>query len=359
MVNRRLMWHLESKQLITKEQTAFRKNRNTEDQLVYLAQSIENAFQEKKKVIATFIDLSKAFDKVWKLGLLLKLSTAGVTGHMFNWVKSFLSHRTARVKLNGNLSHCVTTREGVPQGGVISPTLFIVFINDITQGLTTHISRALHADDFAMWNNAQSTPTATVRMQDALNNTSKWAQDWCVTINSLKTVTTCFSLSNTPETIKLTINNQQIPQEDTPTYLGVKLDRRLTWKPHIKETEKRATKRLSILKKLAGTKWGAKNTILKQVYTGNIRPVMEYASSAWATAARTNTSRLAKVQNTSMRLITGGLKTTPTIALDATTGLAPLDIRREEKILLQHEQLQRLLSHPAHQLLQNLTKKQT
>nr|KAG5699230.1 hypothetical protein BaRGS_012751 [Batillaria attramentaria] len=89
MINKRLMWHLESNNLITKEQTAFRKNRSTEDQLVYLAQSIENAFQEKKKVVATFIDLSKAFDKVWKDGLLLKLLTAGIAGRMFNWIKSF------------------------------------------------------------------------------------------------------------------------------------------------------------------------------------------------------------------------------------------------------------------------------
>nr|KAG5688528.1 hypothetical protein BaRGS_031312 [Batillaria attramentaria] len=269
MINKRLMWHLESNNLITKEQTAFRKNRSTEDQLVYLAQSIENAFQEKKKVVATFINLSKAFDKVWKDGLLLKLLTAGIAGRMFNWIKSFLCHRTARVKLDSSLSHTVKIREGVPQGGVISPTLFVVFINDISSSLSRHISRALHADDFAMWNASESTSSATVRMQEALNTTSKWATDWCVTINSQKTVATCFSLSNTKETLRLTINNQQIPQEDTPTYLGTKLDKKLTWNPHIREMEKRATKRLSLMKKLAGTKWGANSSILKRVYIGN------------------------------------------------------------------------------------------
>ena len=219
---------------------------------------------------------------------------------MFNWIKSLLSHRTARVKLDGSLSHTVKIREGVPQGGVISPTLFVVFINDITQGLSRHISRALHADDFALWNASESIQTANVRMQDALNNTSKWATDWCVTINSLKTVATCFSLSNTNENIRLTINNQRIPQEDTPTYLGVKLDKRLTWSPHIQEMGKRATRRLSLMKKLAGTKWGASSNILRQVYTGNVRPVLEYGSAAWATAAKSNSSRLTKLQNVGM-----------------------------------------------------------
>ena len=356
MVNKRLMWHLETNNLITKEQTAFRKNRNTEDQLIHLAQSIENAFQDGHKVVATFIDLTKAFDKVWKQGLLLKLQTAGVKGKMFKWVKSFLSHRMARVKLNGALSQKVTLKEGVPQGGVISPTLFIVYINDITRGLSIHTSRALHADDFAMWTSAASTNTAKVRMQDALNNTSKWADDWCVTINSLKTVATCFSLSNKSEKIQLKIKNRKVPMDDTPTYLGIKLDKRLTWNPQIQEMEKRATNRLSLMKKLAGTKWGANNNILQQVYTGNVRPVMEYGSAAWATAAPSNTARLDKVQNASMRLITGGLKTTPINTLQTATGLLSLDTRRQEKVLIQQEKLKRIPNHPANKQLQQLTK---
>ena len=356
MVNKRLVWHLESNNLVTKEQTAFRKNRNTEDQLIYLAQSIENAFQEKKNVVATFIDLSKAFDKVWKDGLLLKLLTAGIAGSMFSWIRSFLSHRTARVKLNSSFSQTVQIREGVPQGGVISPTLFVIFINDITNNLTRHVSRALHADDFAMWNAAESTQAAVVRMQDALNNTAKWARDWCVTINTRKTVATCFSLSNTKQKLQLTVNGQEIPEEETPTYLGVKLDKKLTWNPHIQESERKAIRRLAIMKKLAGTNWGASSTILKQAYTGNIRPVMEYGSAAWATAAASNTNKLDKVQNTAMRIITGGLKTTPIVKLETATGLLPLNQRRDEKILLQHEKLQRLPTHPAYQQLQQATK---
>lgn len=93
------------------------------------------------------------------------------------------------------------------------------------------MSRALHADDFAVWNASESLPTARVRMQEALNSTSRWASDWCVSINPQKTATNCFSLSNVKEDYKLTINNQEIPHEETPTYLGVKLDKRLTWSP--------------------------------------------------------------------------------------------------------------------------------
>ena len=104
-VNSRLLNYLESNQLISKIQTGYRRNRNTEDQLVLLAQEIENAFQEKKKVLTVFVDLSKAFDKVWKKGLFLKLATCGINGNMLYLIHNFLSQRTARVKLEGKSSH--------------------------------------------------------------------------------------------------------------------------------------------------------------------------------------------------------------------------------------------------------------
>ena len=356
IINKRLMWHLESNNQIIKEQSAFRKNRNTEDQLIHLTQSIENAFQKKEKVVATFIDLSKAFDRVWKKGLLLKLQNTGITGKMFDWISDFLRQRTARVKLQNKLSHVVKIREGVPQGGVISPTLFNIFINDIADNITHNINRALHADDLTIWNASESLPASSTRMQEALNKIGKWAADWGVTINSSKTVASCFSLSTHKETLQLTINNKIIPQEDTPTYLGIKLDKRLTWSTHIKETESKAIRRLAVMKKLAGTDWGANSKILKQIYTGYVRPVMEYGAATWSTASKSNTNRLNTVQNSGMRIITGGLKTTPITSLELTTKLANLEERREGKALTYHAKIQRMPTLPAHNILQARTK---
>ena len=126
-----------------------------------------------------------------------------------------------------------------------------------------------------------------------------------------KTVTTCLSLSNINKKLHLTVDKGSIPQEETPTYLGVKLDKLLTWNPHMKEMEKMAIpygkKNKKPKKPLADTNWGASSSILRQVYTGNVRPVMEYGAAAWATAAKSNTSRLAKVRNKGMRIITWGL----------------------------------------------------
>ena len=123
ILNSRLIYHLESNNVLSDTQTGYRKHRNTEDQLLLLAQDIENAFQQKEKVVSVFFDLSKAFDRVWKEGLLLKVRQSGIGGKMFTWIKSFLRKRSARVALDNQLSVSVKMREGVPQGGVISPFL--------------------------------------------------------------------------------------------------------------------------------------------------------------------------------------------------------------------------------------------
>ena len=125
IINKRLIWHLESNSVLASTQTGYRQFRSTEDQLALLTQDIEDAFQEKKKVLAVFFDLSKAFDKVWKEGLLLKLLRVGVHGKMYKWLSDFLFNRTARVKVDGTISRQVKLREGVPQGGVVSHTLFL------------------------------------------------------------------------------------------------------------------------------------------------------------------------------------------------------------------------------------------
>ena len=125
LINNRLMWHLERKQHISPEQAAFRQNRSTEDQVTYIAQSIEDGFQEKRHTLAVWIDMEKAFDKVWKTGLKLKLQQCGVAGRMFKWIAQYLLNRTARTQVGHHYSKKKVLKEGVPQGGVLSPTLKI------------------------------------------------------------------------------------------------------------------------------------------------------------------------------------------------------------------------------------------
>ena len=123
----------------------------------------------------------------------------GIQGNMYNWIQNFLTRRHARVELDGKRSKLVHLQEGVPQGGVISPTLFIIFINDLPNQLFPCIHRALHVDDLAICTRAEYTTTAAIRLQEATNAVSNWAKNWGVEINKNKTATTLFSLSTKPE----------------------------------------------------------------------------------------------------------------------------------------------------------------
>ena len=356
VITRRLTWFLETNNVFSPSQTGYRQHRNTEDQLALLTQDIENSFQEKRKLLAVFFDLSKAFDRVWKKGLQWRLLRAGVSGQMYKWISSFLYHRVARVKLDGSLSRKIRLCEGVPQGSVLSPTLFLLYVNDIVNTLPPRVTNSLHADDLAAWTSAEHTSTATHVMQETINRVSSWADEWCMEINCSKTQATLFSLSTVKEKVMLKLEDMPVPQVDNPTFLGVTLDTRLTWKTHLEAVAARSVRKLGLLKKLAGTTWGADTNILRRVYTGAVRPIMEYATTSWATASNTNKNKLDKVQNVALRAIVGAMKTTPIKEMEKRADLEPLELRRTFKVLTQTEKIRRLPGHPLHKKLAAPTK---
>ena len=159
----------------------------------YLSQEIEDAFQEQKLVLVSWIDLQKAFDKVWMEGLLVKLLRNGIASNMFNWIKSLPLQPQARVSVDRIHSKKILLRHGVPQGGVLSPTLFLLFINDLVSELPKGIKAALYADDLVIWCKEEYATTATYRMQLATDKLNSWTEKWCVAVNKDKSSTTLFT----------------------------------------------------------------------------------------------------------------------------------------------------------------------
>ena len=280
------MWPLETNNLIAKEQAGFRQNRSTEDQAAYFAQKVEDGFQEKQDTLAVWIDMEKAFDKVWKDGLRLKLRKNGISGCMYRWLSQYLENRKARFQLNGCYSRKKTLREGVPQGGVLSPTLFLIYINDIMKDMHPRIQGAMYADDLVLWRAEESIYVAKNRIQQALDVLYEWTKRWMVRLNADKTTYSVFSLSPNQKKVVLKINGECLKRELSPTYLGITFDRRLTWKSHIEKAEKKAKTRLTIVRKLAGSKWGADIKTLNKAYVGNVRPALEYGMATWGNAAK-------------------------------------------------------------------------
>ena len=133
MINDRLVWFLESNQIITKVQAEFRKNNCTNDHLIRLESFIRDAFVKKEHVVAVFFDLEKAYDTTWKHGIMKDLHKLGLKGRLPHFIQNFLSDRTLNVRISNTLSDIFKQEQGVPQRSILSPTLFGVKFNDIVR----------------------------------------------------------------------------------------------------------------------------------------------------------------------------------------------------------------------------------
>ena len=167
-----------------------------------------------------------------------------------------------------------------------------------------------------------------------------------------------------PPKVAMKLGNKTLLQVETPTSLGVKLDTRLSWKPHTKDMETKGITKLAVLKKVSGTHRGASSKILKTVCMGAVRPSLEYEAHThthtWATAVKTHTNKLDNVQNIGLKTILGAMKTTPITVMENTAGVEPLESRRQAKLLIHAEKMKRMPDHPLHQKLKDPTKnKQT
>ncbi|GFS13461.1 reverse transcriptase-like protein [Elysia marginata] len=290
-------------------------------------------------------------------GLILQLMQAGVSHNMLKWIQNYLSQRTGRVSLQGRESRQAIFKDGIPQGGVLSPTLFLVFMNSIQNIIKPHVKAALYADDLALICSEDSCGTAQKRLQECITLLEQWTDDWAMTVNAAKTTYSIFSLSTKIPNLRLRINNSLLEKENYPKYLGVTFDPRLTWCKQIETVQKNAVRRTLLLKKLAGTSWGAEMKLLKKTYVGYVRPVMEYGIAAWGTASKTNFQKIERVQNHSLRIITGGIKSTPINSMESVTGLESLEDRRKKKIVCQYTKFQHLANHPMCKLITNNPRK--
>ena len=207
--------------MLASEQAGFREHHCTEDQTTYLAQEIEDRLHHKKQTLTVWIDLQKSFDTVWTDGLLLNLEKCNLAGNMFCWIKSYLHNRRARVVIYNTKSKKILLRHGVPLGGVISPTPFLVFINDLIKTFPSPVKCAMYAYDLVRWSTEEYATTAKVRLQEATNILSRWAQDWCVKINKTKSFTTLFTLStkSKPTKMKIMLDDTELQHTDSANYV--------------------------------------------------------------------------------------------------------------------------------------------
>ncbi|XP_072402517.1 uncharacterized protein [Diabrotica undecimpunctata] len=232
----------------------------------------------KQDLLAAFFDVEGAFDTVQKSIILQNLQQCGLGGNIYYFVQNFLDDRTFKVIVNGKRSSTRIQHNGVPQGSVISTTLFSLAFNDVGKSIHLPVKHALYADDLVLFCRGNNTETTCRLMQTAIDNIEKWSRHIRLSFSSQKTKIMRFSKKTTKDNPILTYNGVLLDVIDHHKVLGLTFDSRLTWNTHIQETKGNCLKNINILKSLAHFHRGADEEVLLTVYRSIIRSKIDYVN---------------------------------------------------------------------------------
>ena len=312
--------------VITSLQSGFVPGDSTVNQLVDIYNTFCKALDNGLEVRAIFCDISKAFDRVWHKGLLAKLKSVGITDSLLNWFQNYLRDRKQRVVLPGGLSEWENISAGVPQGSILGPLLFLVYINDIVQEINSTIR--LFADDTSLYIIVESPEEAANTLNQDLNRISAWAEKWLVSFNPQKTDSMILSRkTNKPIHPNILMNNQIIAEVNHHKHLGLIFETNGSWHEHIKLITAKAWQRVHVMRKL---KSRLDRKALEIIYIAFIRPILEYADIVWCNLTKYEENELEKIQLEAARIVTGTTKLISLENLYKETGWETLNSRRQQ-----------------------------
>lgn len=294
--------YMKDHNLLFKNQSGFQPSDSTINQLTEIYNIIISNLDKGKDIMFIFCDISKAFDKVWHKGLIYKLQKYGIRGEILGWIENYITDRTQKVVIEGYSSGIETTNAGVPQGSVLGPFLFLIYINDIVENICNQIR--LFADDTSLFvvvddndNNSAKSLTAD------LEKIKQWSNQWLVDFNPNKTINVNFSRKKKTHpqvSFGNTLNN--IIQKNNHCHLGLTLQSNGGWSHHISNIYEKACQRLNMLRIL---KYKINRESLIKIYFAFIRPVLEYGDVVWDNCTDEQSNLLESIQIEAARIITG------------------------------------------------------
>ena len=314
----RLTSYMESNKLLNENQAGFSKERCTTDQVLKLVQMASDKMHENKDgttTMVTFFDFSRAYDKVWREGLLSKMIKLGIPYRFIKYARMFMSGRRRTMEINGTKNKTFYLNEGLPQGSAISPLYFFLFINDITDFTKYGASPSLFADNTAILTTTGKDKERSVReMQENVDGVARWAKEWKMVLNSDKTKVMVISTNQNDIRWKpnIYLDGTLLKTVNEYKFLGVIIDSGLRFTAHVNKIIAKCRRRINIMKCLAGKDWGQNLETQKTLYATFIRSALEYASPSWFPwISETAKKRIEIVQNESLRVMTRMAKDTP------------------------------------------------
>lgn len=363
MIANRLLKTVEP--ILDPAQSGFRPSRSTADQCAQLFDLVSTAFSTRHteskwknerygRLAGVFIDFEKAFDKVDHALLLRKLEALGVSGPIRCWIRQFLVSRRARARVNNATSRCLKFSCGVPQGSILGPILFDVFINDLIVKLReSGITPGLFADDLSIYNVCDDETQCQHNLQEALNLLDQWCTENLFTVNRAKTQYMVFVKGPSKPLLTLHYRGHRIvpvdlsDKGDPPKLLGLRLGPQLNFSSHVTWLQSCLRARLSQLAAIAGTRWGPSAHDLRTFYCGHVLSVMTYLIEIWYfQLSDTSRDKLEVLHARGSRIITGLAAAVDRDSALLEANLLPIEVTAKYKSVKRAEMLKRMPNRP-------------
>lgn len=324
-----IMQHLSSNNLLFPNQHGFQRGKSCESQLFEFITDLHTSIHSGNQTDAVFVDFSKAFDLVPHQRLVSKLHSFYLNNSTILWIQNFLLNRSQCVTIHDIVSSSVPVTSGVPQGSVLGPLLFLMYVNDIPDFISSKIR--FYADDCVLYREIKDC-NDSILLQNDLNSVSSWCSKWLMRVNTEKTKVMTFTSVRSPLSCDYYISGSNIGRTDHYKYLGVILTSNLSWNAHIDHITNKASKTLGLLRKsLYMATWETK----LMAYNSFVRPQLEYAAIIWNPHQMYLKKSLDAVQNRAIRFILRNYTHQSITLLRNNLKLPTLEQRREN-FLLQH-----------------------
>ena len=287
--------HIEENKLMLNSQHGFRHNRSCLTNLLEFFHSMFSIYDNSRAIDVLYLDFQKAFDKVPHKKLMAKIRALGITEEVADWIEDWLRNRKQRVVINGEASEWADVTSGVPQGSVLGPLLFLIYINDIDIGLSSRIAK--FADDTKLGINAAD-PADIEALHNDLKKLGEWSKRWQMPFNTEKCKV--MHIGNNNPQANYSLLGKEIKSVEQEEDLGVIISKDLKSTKQCIKVEKKAQKLVGYIKRQF--KYRDKETVL-QLYTSIVRPHLEYAVQFWSPTLRKDIDRLEAVQARATKLV--------------------------------------------------------
>lgn len=312
-------------------QSGFQSGRSTTTQLLELCHHFCKAIDNGKEIRVVFLDIRKAFDKVWHKGLMHKLALSGIRGNLLSWFENYLDGRCQRVIINGQSSEWANVNAGVPQGSVLGPLLFLIYINDITACIR-HCNTRLFADDTCLFVEVEERRDTANLINSDLMNIERWAKKWLVQFAPEKTKSLIISKKQDANLNPyIYFKDHQVEEVKSHVYLGLLFTHNLSWNAHISNVELKARKKLNMLSPL---KYKLDRKSLELLFTSFVSSSIYYGIEVWGGTYDSHLLKLEHIVVDGMRLVTGATNRSNIAKLYEDTGWQSVKEHRDQAIII-------------------------